>query len=48
MPADVGRSGLLNLDRRAAECGGTISVSPNPKGGTRLVWRVPLPVRPLP
>jgi two-component system, NarL family, sensor histidine kinase DevS len=47
MPADVGRSGLLNLDRRAAECGGTISVSPNPKGGTRLVWRVPLPARPL-
>src|SRR6266496_3357897 len=26
MPANVGRSGLLNLDRRAAECGGTISV----------------------
>ncbi|GAB1516949.1 GAF domain-containing protein [Actinophytocola sp. KF-1] len=43
LPPDVARSGLLNLERRAQECGGTISVSPNPDGGTRLVWRVPLP-----
>jgi len=43
MPADVARSGLLNLERRAVDCGGTTSVSANPNGGTRLVWRVPLP-----
>jgi signal transduction histidine kinase len=42
MPPDVARSGLLNLERRARECGGGTSVSPNPDGGTRLVWRVPL------
>jgi signal transduction histidine kinase len=44
MPADVGRSGLLNLERRAGECGGTTTITPNPGGGTRLVWRVPLPM----
>jgi signal transduction histidine kinase len=43
MPSDVARSGLLNLERRAQECGGVITVSPGPEGGTRLVWRVPLP-----
>jgi signal transduction histidine kinase len=43
MPADVARSGLLNLERRAVECGGTTLVTANPAGGTRLVWRVPLP-----
>jgi nitrate/nitrite-specific signal transduction histidine kinase len=43
LPEDVARSGLLNLERRARECDGTISVSANPGGGTRLVWRVPLP-----
>lgn len=43
LPPDVARSGLLNLERRARECGGTINVSANPDGGTRLVWRVPLP-----
>jgi len=43
MPPDVARSGLLNLERRAQECGGTTTVSPNPDGGTRLVWRVPIP-----
>ncbi len=43
MPPDVARSGLLNLERRARECGGGITVADNPGGGTRLVWRVPLP-----
>jgi signal transduction histidine kinase len=43
MPADVARSGLLNLERRAGECGGTVTVVENQGGGTRLVWRVPLP-----
>jgi signal transduction histidine kinase len=42
MPADVGRSGLRGVERRAIECGGTVTVSPGPDGGTRLVWRVPL------
>ncbi|TDV44106.1 GAF domain-containing protein [Actinophytocola oryzae] len=43
MPATVARSGLLNLERRATECGGKATIAPNPTGGTRLVWRVPLP-----
>lgn len=43
MPLDVARSGLLNLERRAGECGGVSVVAGNPGGGTRLVWRVPLP-----
>jgi signal transduction histidine kinase len=43
MPPDIARSGLLNLERRATECAGMITVSANPGGGTRLVWRVPLP-----
>jgi signal transduction histidine kinase len=42
MPADVGRSGLLNLERRAAECDGVVTIGPGRNGGTRLVWRVPL------
>ncbi len=43
MPPDAARSGLLNLQRRATECGGTVTVSPgHGTGGTRLVWRVPL------
>jgi signal transduction histidine kinase len=42
MPPDVARSGLLNLERRAAECDGVLTVSRRPAGGTRLVWRVPL------
>jgi signal transduction histidine kinase len=43
MPEDVARSGLLNLERRSRECGGASTVAENPGGGTRLVWRVPLP-----
>jgi signal transduction histidine kinase len=39
---DRARSGLRNLEQRAAECGGTLSVRAEPAGGTRLVWRVPL------
>lgn len=41
------RSGLINLERRAAESGGTLTVTPvSPEAvqtGTRLEWRVPLP-----
>jgi len=36
------RSGLRNLDERAEECGGELTVRPGPLGGTRLGWRVPL------
>jgi signal transduction histidine kinase len=37
------RSGLVNLDGRARDCGGGCAVGPGPAGGTRLVWTVPLP-----
>jgi signal transduction histidine kinase len=37
------RSGLLNLERRAGECGGSLRVESAPTGGTRLEWQVPLP-----
>jgi signal transduction histidine kinase len=39
---DRARSGLRNLERRAAECGGVLAVRAERAGGTRLVWRVPL------
>ncbi len=42
MPADVARSGLVNLERRAEMCGGSCVVTSRPAGGTRLTWRVPL------
>ena len=43
LPADVARSGLLGVERRATECEGTATLGPGPEGGTRLAWRVPLP-----
>jgi signal transduction histidine kinase len=42
IPAGVARSGLRNLERRAASCGGGCLVASRPAGGTRLTWRVPL------
>jgi signal transduction histidine kinase len=42
LPTDVARSGLLGIERRASDCGGTASVGPGSRGGTRLTWRVPL------
>jgi signal transduction histidine kinase len=39
----VARSGLRNLEDRARRCGGQLEVRPEPHGGTRLRWRVPLP-----
>ncbi|WP_308259399.1 GAF domain-containing sensor histidine kinase [Pseudonocardia sp. H11422] len=39
---EAARSGLRNLARRAAECGGAFTAKAEPVGGTRLVWRVPL------
>jgi len=44
MPEAAALSGLLNLERRARAHGGDITVAPREHGGgTRLVWRVPLP-----
>ncbi|AHH96938.1 GAF domain-containing protein [Kutzneria viridogrisea] len=43
MPEVLARSGLGNLEARARECGGSIEVGSEPTGGTRFVWRVPLP-----
>ncbi|WP_437101734.1 sensor histidine kinase [Streptomyces kronopolitis] len=40
------RSGLDNLAGRAGSLGGTMTVEALPEGGTRLVWRVPLPFPP--
>jgi signal transduction histidine kinase len=45
IPADVGRSGLHNLEDRARECGGRLSVHQVEPSGTRLTWRVPLTQR---
>ena len=42
IPEGVARSGLANLEQRAAACNGTFTVVAQP-GGTRLTWRVPLP-----
>ncbi len=38
------RSGLINLERRAAEFGGRLLVQNAAGGGTRLEWQVPLPL----
>ncbi|MFJ8966413.1 GAF domain-containing protein [Lentzea sp. NPDC102401] len=42
MPPDVARSGLRNLEQRAAELNGVLTVGEEPGGGTRVTWRVPL------
>ncbi|MCF8602756.1 GAF domain-containing protein [Gordonia sp. HY442] len=43
IPADVPRSGLLNLTRRADDCGGAFLVSSGAGGdGTRISWTAPL------
>ena len=36
------RSGLRNLQERAQQCQGELTVHPEPQGGTRLSWRVPV------
>jgi signal transduction histidine kinase len=36
------RSGLRNLERRAEDCGGRLTIDTPPDGGTLLRWRVPL------
>jgi signal transduction histidine kinase len=37
------RSGLGNLEQRAAKLGGSMRIGGGPDGGTELEWRVPLP-----
>jgi signal transduction histidine kinase len=38
------RSGLANLAGRAVQLGGALSLNSRPGRGTRLTWRVPLPI----
>ncbi|MET8764268.1 GAF domain-containing protein [Lentzea sp. NPDC004782] len=42
MPPEVARSGLRNLEQRAASLNGALTVADEPGGGTRVTWRVPL------
>ncbi|MGI5271517.1 GAF domain-containing protein [Nonomuraea sp. CA-218870] len=42
IPAEGRRSGLRNLEERAAGLGGTFEISSPEGGGTSLCWRVPL------
>jgi signal transduction histidine kinase len=42
-PAAARRSGLANMQDRAADLGGTFTVGPHDPAGTRLEWYVPLP-----
>ncbi|HEX7304701.1 GAF domain-containing sensor histidine kinase [Lentzea sp.] len=42
MPPHVARSGLRNLEQRAAGYGGTCTASAEAGGGTRVIWQVPL------
>lgn len=43
MPASLSRrSGLANLQARAEAHGGNLTITPGPKGGTEVVWWVPL------
>jgi signal transduction histidine kinase len=43
LPATGRRSGLRNLGQRATKAGGTLVTGRLDTGGTRLVWRAPLP-----
>ena len=42
LPADVVRSGLANLARRAERRGGSFALDPGAGSGSTLTWRVPL------
>lgn len=43
LPGDITPSGLCNLEARARECGGDMTVRvPDDGHGTRITWRVPL------
>jgi len=43
LPEAGRRSGLANLAERAARLGGGFDAHTLPRGGTQLIWRVPLP-----
>ena len=43
LAAEGRRSGLANLERRAADLGGTFTAANRAGGGTEVTWRVPLP-----
>ena len=43
IPDGVARSGLKNIEERAAALGGSFAQDVPPGGGTRLTWCVPLP-----
>jgi GAF domain-containing protein/anti-sigma regulatory factor (Ser/Thr protein kinase) len=43
IPHTVARSGLHNLQQRAADAGGSCTVERPHDGGTRVVWTAPLP-----
>ncbi|WP_216216603.1 sensor histidine kinase [Amycolatopsis aidingensis] len=43
LPADEARAGLRELACRATNHAGALEVGPEPGGGTRLTWRLPLP-----
>jgi signal transduction histidine kinase len=45
MSGSTRRSGLANLERRAARLGGALAVRSAADGGTELDWSVPLPAR---
>lgn len=45
LPPDAPRSGLANMEQRAALLGGTFTVGPGEQGGTELHWTVPLEAR---
>ena len=42
LPVEGGGLGLSNLRSRAEKLGGTFEVQPDPEGGTRVTWRVPI------
>jgi signal transduction histidine kinase len=42
IPEGGRRSGLANLEERAAKHGGALHLDANPGGGTRLSWQAPL------
>jgi signal transduction histidine kinase len=43
IPDTVARSGLHNLQQRAADAGGSCTLERPEDGGTRLLWAAPLP-----
>ncbi|MFG1807737.1 GAF domain-containing protein [Streptomyces sp. NPDC049040] len=48
LPEQGRRSGLRNLAERAEQRGGGMTATAREEGGTRLMWRVPLPPAQLP